>query len=241
MKMWNVITETCKGKIDSMQELLSGKFPKALSELFTQKDKGLFPSPKEIRLSCSCPDYASMCKHVSAVMYGIGARLDEDPSLFFVLRNVNVNELISEAIAQKSDELLTKAGRKSRRAIASDDLSAMFGIDLDSDAGVKPEQYNAERVAESIVSATGTGKRRGRPPKNQAAVTPVVKPSSDTGKRRGRPPKTEPAFASSVAPKTTSGKRRGRPPKVETAVESVVKLQAETSKKRGRPPKVKTG
>ena len=188
-KVWNAITQTCKGQIGSMQELLIGKFPKALSELFTQKGNGLFPSPKEIKLSCSCPDYASMCKHVSAVMYGIGARLDEDPSLFFLLRNVNISDLISEAITQKSDELLTKAGRKSRRAIASDDLSAMFGIELESDENIKTVELAAKKTADSVVPVSGTGKRRGRPPKSEAAIVPVVKPVTDTGKRRGRPPK----------------------------------------------------
>lgn len=130
-KSWNSITKTCEGQIESLQELIEGKFPKALEELFTAKGKGLFPSPKEISFSCTCPDWASMCKHVAAALYGVGARLDENPALFFVLRNVNIEELVSKAVTEKSETLLKKSGRKSKRAIKKDDVSAMFGIDIE--------------------------------------------------------------------------------------------------------------
>ena len=76
---WKAILKACDGKMASLQALLAGKFPKDLQEIFMAKGKGLFPSPDEIKLSCSCPDWAVMCKHVAAVLYGIGARLDEDP------------------------------------------------------------------------------------------------------------------------------------------------------------------
>jgi len=130
---WDEIIKSCEGKIESLQELLDGKFPKALAELFTAKNTGLFPSPKEISLNCTCPDWANMCKHVAAALYGVGARLDENPALFFVLRNVNIDELVSKAIAQKSESLLKKSGKKTGRVI-NDDVSAMFGIDLESES-----------------------------------------------------------------------------------------------------------
>jgi uncharacterized Zn finger protein len=128
---WDGMIKACEGKIDSLQELIEGKFPKALAELFATRGKGLFPAPKEITLRCSCPDWATMCKHVAAVLYGVGARLDEDPGLFFVLRTVNMDELVSKAITQKSETLLQKSGRKSSRVIADDDISAMFGIEIE--------------------------------------------------------------------------------------------------------------
>ena len=132
-KTWEIITKECEGKIESLQELIEGRFPKALEELFTAKGKGLFPSPKEISLNCSCPDWANMCKHVAAVLYGVGARLDENPTLFFVLRNVNIDELVSKAISQKSETLLKKSGKKSSRVIDNDNISAMFGIDMEAE------------------------------------------------------------------------------------------------------------
>jgi len=130
---WDSITKACEGKIESLQELIEGKFPEDLNELFTSKDKGLFPAPKEISFSCTCPDWAYMCKHVAAVLYGIGTRLDNNPGLFFVLRNVNIDELISKAVSQKSETLIKKSERKSKRAINNDDISDMFGIEIDTE------------------------------------------------------------------------------------------------------------
>lgn len=130
---WEQITKACEGKIDSLQELIDGKFPKALADLFTSREKGLFPSPGEISFDCSCPDWAIMCKHVAAALYGVGVRLDENPSLFFVLRNVNIDELVSKAVAQKSESLIKKSGKKSSRAIDDSDISALFGIDMETE------------------------------------------------------------------------------------------------------------
>ena len=123
-----------QGKLDSLQELLAGKFPKGLGEIFTTQGKGLFPSPEEIDFSCSCPDWASMCKHVAATLYGIGARLDQDPELFFKLRQVKMKDLVTEAVEGKTRELLKKARKKSARVIDDSDLADVFGIDMESPA-----------------------------------------------------------------------------------------------------------
>lgn len=107
-------------------------FQGSVEEMFTAKGRGLFPSPKEITFDCSCPDYAMMCKHVAAVLYGIGSRLDENPLLFFILRNVDVEELISKAISQKSETLLKKSRKKSDRVIENGDISSLFGIEMET-------------------------------------------------------------------------------------------------------------
>ncbi len=127
---WRVLLESCAGQIESLSELLEGRFPKALSELFTAKGSGLFPAPAEIHMACSCPDGARMCKHVAAVMYGVGVRLDESPNLLFSLRGVDVDALITTAISQQSERLLKKSRRKSGRVL-DDDVSSLFGIELD--------------------------------------------------------------------------------------------------------------
>jgi uncharacterized Zn finger protein len=134
-KTWKTISKTCEGKIDSLEDLLEGKFPEDLADIFTAQGKGLFPAPEEISFDCSCPDYAVMCKHVAAVLYGTGSRLDEDPALFFTLRNVDVDELVAKAISQKSESLLEKSEQKSNRIIEEDedDISSMFGIDVDTE------------------------------------------------------------------------------------------------------------
>jgi uncharacterized Zn finger protein len=130
-KNWKKITEACAGNFSSLEELISGKFPKALAELFNSKGDGLFPTPKEISFDCSCPDWADMCKHVAAALFGIGARLDEDPKLFFKLRNVNIEELISKTVQESSKKLIEKSKKKSTRIIENTDISDVFGIDLE--------------------------------------------------------------------------------------------------------------
>jgi len=127
---WQQISSSCSGMLDSVSELLAGDFPKELGELFLQRDAGLFPAPREIAFECSCPDWASMCKHVAATLYGVGARLDEDATLFFTLRGVDMAGLISRTVSSKAESLLEKASKKSSRIIDDADLSALFGIEL---------------------------------------------------------------------------------------------------------------
>lgn len=132
---WDQIRKQCQGELRSLPDLLGGKFPKELGDIFLAEGKGLFPTPKEISFDCSCPDWASMCKHVAAALYGIGARLDKYPLLFFTLRQVDTEELVAQAIQEKTCDLLARADRKSSRVIDEADLSGLFGIDMD----VKPD------------------------------------------------------------------------------------------------------
>src|SRR5208337_699610 len=133
--IWQTILDQCQGMLESLQELLNGSFPKAMGEIFTHADTGLFPSPKEIKFSCSCPDWAGMCKHVAATFYGIGARLDESPELLFRMRNLEMGDLIGQAISDHKQKLLARASRKSSRIIEEADLSRTFGIELEHDLG----------------------------------------------------------------------------------------------------------
>jgi len=130
--IWKDIKEACEGKLDSLSELLTGRFPKALGEVFMAQGTGLFPSPKEIDFSCSCPDWAYMCKHVAATLYGVGARLDEDPSLLFKLRKVKVGDLVTQTVEDKARKLLKKAKKKSARVIDDSDLASVFGIEMET-------------------------------------------------------------------------------------------------------------
>src|SRR5450756_2738680 len=94
---WKAICRDCAGTVDSLVELLQGRLAKGVMDRVCREGDGLFPSPKDIKLSCSCPDWADMCKHVAAALYGVGARLDEKPELFFTLRGVDVQDLITSA------------------------------------------------------------------------------------------------------------------------------------------------
>ncbi len=128
---WNKIIHECAGKIDSLIELLQGRFSKSVMEIMVDSKKGLFPHPKEIKLSCSCPDWAEMCKHVAAVLYGVGARLDDRPEELFILRQVDHFELIAKANTKSF--IKTRVDQKDK-VLADSDLSSLFGIDMDDSA-----------------------------------------------------------------------------------------------------------
>src|SRR5208337_1069674 len=118
---WNCLKSECSGQIGSLVELLQGRLSKSVMDLVTQRDRGLFPKPAEIKMKCSCPDWAGVCKHIAAVMYGIGARLDEKPELLFVLRKVDHLELIAGAVDSAP---VAKVGKsRGKKTIAAGDLA----------------------------------------------------------------------------------------------------------------------
>lgn len=121
------IIEKCGRKIENMEELLGGNFPLQMRELFQGKE-GLFPSPREISFTCSCPDWALMCKHVAAALYGVGVRLDQQPLLFFELRGIDVGRFIDVTLANRVEAMLANEGRPSSRIIADEDISGLFGV-----------------------------------------------------------------------------------------------------------------
>ncbi len=123
---WKSICLDCTGAIDSLVELLQGRFSKGVMERICHQNHGLFPAPSEVKLSCSCPDGAYMCKHVAAVLYGIGARLDYQPELLFRLRAVDEKELIVKA---GKTIPLARQGPAATRVLGGD-LSDIFGLDL---------------------------------------------------------------------------------------------------------------
>lgn len=120
------IQERCEFGISSVEALVNGQFPKELQDLFTAQG-GLFPSPKEIHFKCSCPDGAHLCKHVAAIMYGIGIRLDEEPLLFFELRGIDPKSLVEKVVANRLESMLKNSSRPSER-ILDVDVSELFGI-----------------------------------------------------------------------------------------------------------------
>ncbi|MBV8576853.1 MAG: SWIM zinc finger family protein [Acetobacteraceae bacterium] len=126
---WRSICRDCAGGIDSVIELLQGQLSKSGMERVCEPGKGLFPQPSEITFTCSCPDYAFMCKHVAAVLYGVGARLDQQPELLFTLRAVDQTELIGNF----DSGLLSKAVPNAVEVLADDDISALFGLDMADD------------------------------------------------------------------------------------------------------------
>jgi uncharacterized Zn finger protein len=131
--LWLQIVKSSSGQVGSMLDLLAGKLGDGLMKVLTDPDGGLFPKPKEIHFNCSCPDHADMCKHVSAVLYGVGVLLDTKPELLFTLRGVDQAELLSNASSAAITDLSTGNGD-----LAGADLSAIFGIDLSTEVTTEP-------------------------------------------------------------------------------------------------------
>jgi hypothetical protein len=151
---WSALCKDCAGGIDSLVELLQGRLSKGVMERICRQKTGLFPSPREIEFDCSCPDWASMCKHVAAVLYGIGARLDQRPELLFALRKVDEKDLIAEA---GKDLPLARKGPAVGKILGEKGLSEIFGIEM-AEASTPPKP----RVAA----------RRGRGPDSRSKKTP---------------------------------------------------------------------
>jgi uncharacterized Zn finger protein len=146
---WQAICKDCVGSIGSLVELLSGKLSKHVMERVCREGDGLFPAPKEIKMSCSCPDGARMCKHVAAALYGAGARLDAAPDLLFTLRGVDRSELIADAGA---DLPMTRTGVAKERILADVDVAALFGVEM-APAPSAPEAEDTKKGARSAKTA----------------------------------------------------------------------------------------
>ncbi len=188
---WQSICTDCAGAIDSLVELLQGRFSKGVMERLCRQGAGLFPSPGDIKLSCSCPDWATMCKHVAAVLYGIGARLDAQPELLFKLHKVDEKELIAKA--SKGLPLGGKAPAP-EKTLGGEDLSAIFGLEMaqaepplstDAPAQLPAPAAKPQRMKKPVskgAKALGRADKRGKNKAARAArpaPSPIPAKSSD--------------------------------------------------------------
>jgi uncharacterized Zn finger protein len=199
---WKCVKDRCAGQIGSLVELLQGKLSKSVMEVVTQHGGGLFPKPAEIDMKCSCPDWAGMCKHVAAVMYGIGARLDQKPELLFLLRKVDHLELIEGAVDAGP---VSEAGKpKGKKTIAAGDLADVFGIEMaeaetPAEAAPANAKANASKLAKTRTSASKatakkapkravSGSRKVAAKADKPAKSkPVEKTAKSTSQARAKP------------------------------------------------------
>jgi uncharacterized Zn finger protein len=192
-KEWRSIKSRCAGQIGSLVELLQGKLSKSVIEIVTAHQGGLFPKPREIEMSCSCPDWAGMCKHIAAVLYGVGARLDQQPELFFLLRKVDHLELIEEAASRAGKQ----PAATPKKTLTDSEVADVFGIELAEPAGVEAVPAITEAVAKP---------KRGKTAKSKPAATaPAATPS------RGKAVKAKPATEESVEASPEANKPRRLP------------------------------
>ena len=181
---WKAVKNRCAGQIGSLIELLQGNLSDHVMEVVTDREQGLFPLPGEISFDCDCPDWAVMCKHVAAVLYGVGARLDKKPELLFELRGVNHEDLIA-ADAEAAVSKATRAG-KSRR-LAADNLADVFGIELDAaepagTSGAAAKSAKSAKSANKRPAAKTAAKKR--PQSKKKIARKPAKPAKKTATRK---------------------------------------------------------
>ena len=154
---WRAIQRDCAGSIGMRVDLLAGRLSDAVMARLCAESSGLFPPPPAIRFTCTCPDHATMCKHVAATMYGVGARLDHAPELLFMLRRVSVDELVACALA----EVPVAPANAARVLARNDDLGALFGIDLAvADSPLKPRARKTVRAPKKPVRKRSPARKK---------------------------------------------------------------------------------
>jgi uncharacterized Zn finger protein len=214
-RSWKRIKANCSRSIESLIDLLQGKFDLGVMQRLTEKGDGLFPQPKEIKMDCTCPDWAGVCKHVAAVMYGVGARLDASPEMLFTLRDVDHLELISQAATAENLEQSLTGG--SEGSLAGNDLGELFGIELDAGQSVKSSVgRGAPKKAKGV-------SRKKLPDAVNAIIQSQAKASVETPRKGGR---KSPAVVKQVA--------QGNPPAKKSAPRKSAKratMPAATRKK----------
>ena len=218
---WQSICRDCAGGIDSLVELLQGRFSKAVMERICRQDTGLFPRPAEIKFSCSCPDFAYMCKHVAAVLYGVGARLDQQPELLFRLRAVDENDLLA---GLNADAPLSMTAPAAGKMLEVDDISALFGLEMAADSAPAAPTAAPRKKAGKRPDPGAPGKAR--------SAKPVAKPAATkpAAAKRGRPPK-----AAASAPKPAKG--AAPPPILPAAAPAPAKPKRKKAAARSAAPK----
>ena len=186
---WQSIKGACSGQIDSLVELLQGRLSDGVMGVITHRQEGMFPLPAEIKMDCSCPDWAGLCKHLAAVLYGIGARLDSKPELLFTLRGADHTELITGVVSVPVSPGAAAVG------LDEASLAEVFGIEIDSSGGLQ----------ETVSISKPTGKRKVKEP-----PIPAKAVKSGSRKHQLQPPKSE--VKTRAKGKKTKTTRRTKPP-----------------------------
>jgi uncharacterized Zn finger protein len=199
--LWKSIQAECAGKIDSLIELLQGKLSSAVMQIVTRREKGLFPTPKEIDLDCSCPDWADLCKHVAASLYGVGAKLDQNPALLFLLRGVDPADLISKASASEAVRQ-SAALTDGAPAMSENEAADVFGIELAPVSAIAPVSVQLPSAAPAPVPVSD--------PARDAVSKPQVARKQKAGRKLSSAARKRIAAATKVRWKKMALKRKSK-------------------------------
>jgi uncharacterized Zn finger protein len=202
---WKCVKGQCAGQIGSLVELLQGRLSKSVMDVVTQRGGGLFPKPAEIKMKCSCPDWAGMCKHVAAVMYGVGARLDDKPELLFVLRKVDHLELIAGVV--DGTPVIGPGKSRGKKTIAAGDLADVFGIEMaEAETPAEAVLVIAKSPAKARVAASKTTAQKNK--QDQAVIkSKKTKRRPATNRKTPKTAAVQPNVGPSARTKTPARKR----------------------------------
>ncbi len=82
--------------------ILANDLPMEVAEIFSKEGFDLFPGKKlapgkyDMTSSCSCPDWANPCKHVTAVLLVLGEEVSRRPAMLLELRGIGEEDLCDE-------------------------------------------------------------------------------------------------------------------------------------------------
>src|SRR6516162_5023707 len=180
---WKALKADCAGRVGSLMDLLQGKLSAQVMEIITRRETGLFPRPTEIGLNCSCPDWAGMCKHVAATLYGVGTRLDESPELLFVLRGADHLELVTEV----AESVTAGASNSSdgSATLAGENLEEVFGIEIEP-AAPETSRAAASKSPKSSKPKQSAAGSRPKGPKSAGSRNAKVSPAGKGPRGRKR-------------------------------------------------------
>lgn len=202
---WRQIKRDCSQAIASLMDLLQGRFDQGMMRRLTQREGGLFPRPQEITMRCTCPDWAKLCKHVAATLYGVGTRLDAAPELLFTLRDVDHLELVGEAV--DANNLACALAPAADAALGDENLAELFGIDLEV---APPKRSGRPRKASPVAPAPEPAKRAAKSTAGRRRTARSDSKLPPKGARRGATKSAaekRSAGTANAAPKPTSEKR----------------------------------
>jgi len=193
---WRALQRDCAGSVGSRLDLLSGRLSEAVMARLCADRTGLFPAPSAIRFTCSCPDHATMCKHVAAAMYGVGVRLDRAPEMLFTLRRVSLDELLASAVTA------VPAAPAAGRVLATGGLASLFGIELVDTAAAaappdaapstpkaKPQRRRGAAITRSAGRVAPRAGKRAASSKPAAPSKRAVPSKAATARKRAAPSK----------------------------------------------------
>ncbi len=117
-EVWERVADALAEQALYAAQLLAGEMPQDIEEAFTAAGASLFPDKqKELKTSCSCPDWANPCKHVAAVYYLLGEQFDEDPFLLFELRGRTREQVMAALRARRAGDTAAEEGAAEEEAL----------------------------------------------------------------------------------------------------------------------------